>query len=167
MQSPIAGNVTGNRILASLMAGVAFVLVLSLAFGERGPEKASRTLSGLATKKANAPTRQSTRPLGFDFSPKMQAERRQFIEDMIREGYWQKTEVTGLLPKLWVTNSFLAADEKTQNGVLSVCYAYWMGRLDTFGDKGLYYSSLVLLIDNGMINGRRVATYDPANGIRF
>ena len=96
----------------------------------------------------------------------MQADRVQFIQNMSDEGFWGGTELTGSTPKLWVTNAFLLADEKTQNETLSVVYAYWMGEMDMFGGHGFYWDSIVLKIDNATPTGRRVARYDPINGIK-
>ena len=73
----------------------------------------------------------------------------------------------GSLPKVWVTESFLALDRKAQNQFLEVIYAYYNIADDNFGvtDDLVFRDSLIVKIDDGTVNGKRIATYDPINGI--
>lgn len=98
---------------------------------------------------------------------KLQQERKQFIQKLMDQGYWLKTESTGSLPYLWVTQKFLLSDEISQNKTLSVVYAYWVDELDNFGDHGFYWDPIVLKLDTGTSLGRRIGTYDPVDGIRI
>lgn len=80
------------------------------------------------------------------------------------QGYWERTEISGSLPKLWVTQKFLASDETSQNTTLSVVCAYWVGERDNFGGSGFFWDPLVLKLDNGTPLGRQVRTYTPMDG---
>ena len=95
--------------------------------------------------------------------------RERFIKKGIRLGLWEKTELTGTLPKLWITRTFLLLGEKEQNQMLSAVYAYWMDRLAGFGKKrGIKLrESLILMYDNATPAGRRVGQYNPIDGVEF
>lgn len=97
-----------------------------------------------------------------------QRERIEFIKEMQRKGFWGESEVFGSLPSLFVTQLFLIQDEKVQNDLLQVVYAYWMCELDHFGDVfgGYPWDTMWIRIDNGTPHGRKVGTYNPFDGIR-
>lgn len=107
----------------------------------------------------------SKRPVDFDASPTKRKQRERFVNRMIREGFWEKTEFTGLLPKVWVTEEFLYSSEKAQNETLEVAYAYWMGELDDFGTNGFVWDRLVVKIDNGTLLGKQIGYYTPIYGL--
>lgn len=126
-------------------------------------------LLGLATTAVMVDT--DTRPQAPEkkhIDPAKQRKRKRFIQQMIADGYWQKTEFTGSLPKVWVNDSFLFLGETRQNKFLEVAYAYWMGELDSFGlhADGFIRDSLVIKKDNGTLLGRRIGTYNPINGFQ-
>jgi hypothetical protein len=111
--------------------------------------------------------KQAKRPADFDGSPQKQAERQQFIENLMAQGLVLTTEYSGSLPKLWVTSQFLALDEKNQNKFLSVVYAYWVGAREDFGGSGFFWDGLVIKIDNGTQLGKRIGVYDPIDGVKW
>ena len=111
--------------------------------------------------------RKAERSASFDASAEAQEAREGHIREMFRQGLWEKTEVFGTLPKVWIKPAFTMMDEKFQNQSLEIVYAYWMGQLDDFGDQGFFWSPLVLKIDNGTLLGRNVGSYTPIRGIEY
>jgi hypothetical protein len=151
----------GTLTLVSLLALVGYCL-----FVPSSSDRYDTPLFQSSERPTQRSSPKSKRPPDFDAIPEMQADREEFIRKLIQDGYWEKTEFSGSLPKVWVTHKFMLSDEKSQNETLSVVYAYWMGELDSFGGSGFFWDPLVLKIDNGTPNGRRVATYTPEAGIK-
>jgi hypothetical protein len=114
-----------------------------------------------------AAPKKATKPADFDGREATQRDRLQFVQKIAGQGYWTGTELFGSLPKVNVTEKFFALDRKTQNKFLGVVYAYWMGKLDDFGQEGdvLAWTPLILKMDDGTPNGRRVGSYNPVNGL--
>ena len=104
-------------------------------------------------------------PRGFDASPKTQRKRKDFIDKMIREGYWVKTEANSI-PEVWVTDKWLNQSERSQKATLGLAYAYWMCELDTFGFLDDNWDTMVVKMDDGTELGKRIAIHDPGQGIR-
>ena len=90
----------------------------------------------------------------IDKSPETQAKRKSLIKRLIAEGVFQKVEVPGNLPRVWVTARFKALlfDDKQQ--FISVVYAYY------FNGNG--FTDTVLVYDN--LNGREIGQYNPNLG---
>ena len=68
----------------------------------------------------------------------------------------------GSLPKVWVTDAFLAGSTRDQNKVLQPIWVYYRLTDASFGE----HDRLVIKWDDGTINGRRLAVYDPVNGMQ-
>lgn len=97
----------------------------------------------------------------------LQNRRKDYIRNLISIGYVIKTECTNSLPHIWVTEKFLLLNEIDKNKLLKPIYVYWMGEIEGFGKRNLYWESCVIKIDNGTIVGKRIGTYNPINGIKI
>lgn len=67
--------------------------------------------------------------LCLSFSPvfaDMQADRMAFIEKLIAKGVFQKVEIPGNLPRLWVRPAFYALDFNLKSKFVNVVYAYFI-----------------------------------------
>jgi hypothetical protein len=76
------------------------------------------------------PTSVSAPVATIDKSPALQADRKKLIEKLIEEGVFQKIEVPGSLPRLWVRTRFYAADFDQKQSFASVVYAYYFDGSD-------------------------------------
>ena len=56
----------------------------------------------------------------------IQEERLAFIQKLIKQGIFQKVEVPGNLPHLWVKPAFYALDFDAKQKFVSVVYAYYI-----------------------------------------
>jgi len=131
------------------------------------PETAPQ-LSPESEAHAQAKPKESTRreyPIGFDASPKTQKKRKDFIDKMIREGYWVKTQANPI-PEVWVTDKWLNQSERSRKSTLGLAYAYWMCELPTFGFLDDNWDTLVVKMDDGTELGKQIAIHDPIKGIR-
>lgn len=61
----------------------------------------------------------------IDKSAEMQADRKAFIEKAIANGAFQKIEIPGSLPRLWVKPGFYTLDFDDKASFVSVVYAYY------------------------------------------
>ena len=114
-------------------------------------------------------SKHSYRPDGFDASDETQTERREFVQQMKTNGFWERTDVLGSTPSVYVTPLFLVQPVKAQNTMLEVAYAYWMCELDDFGQLvgGHSWCHIRIKIDNATPTGDTIGLYDPADGFRF
>jgi hypothetical protein len=85
----------------------------------------------------------------LDKSSEAQAKRLDLINRLIAEGVFQKIEVPGNLPRLWVTPKFLAIDFDAKQSFVGVVYAYYFDGTDS-GDS-------VRIFDN--ITGKELGTF--------
>ena len=67
----------------------------------------------------------SPRIAPLDKSPEMQAQRKAFLEETIRDGYFTKVEPGSGIPKVWVTLKFMGVDFEAKGALISVVYAYY------------------------------------------
>ena len=58
-------------------------------------------------------------------SVELQQKRWAFIQKLTDEGFFQKVEIPGSLPHLWVTPQFMALDFDTKAQFVNVVYAYY------------------------------------------
>ena len=102
-----------------------------------------------------SPTRAKT-PI-IDKSPAMQNKRKKMMQDLIRNGVFEKVTVPGTLPRLWVTPSFYLLDFDTKQSFVSVVYAYYF--------DGTSYGDVVLIYDN--LSGKEVGKYSTVQGLNM
>ena len=96
-----------------------------------------------------------------------QVGRKKIIDDLIKEGVFEKIGYDGVsLPKVWVTDRFLLLDQKTKHSFLEVVWTYYSIKDDDFGSIGLFGTPLVVKIDDGTINGKRIGNYEPFDGLK-
>lgn len=67
--------------------------------------------------------------VGIQFaSADMQSDRRAFIHKLIARGAFQKVEIPGRYPHVWVTPLFYELDFELKQKFISVVYAYYKGQ---------------------------------------
>lgn len=89
----------------------------------------------------------------IDKSAEAQKKRKELIERLIGRGLFEKIEVPGSLPRLWVTPAFYALEFDSKESFVSVVYAYYFD-----GDD---LSDSVLIFDSK--TGKRVGSYSSVN----
>lgn len=89
----------------------------------------------------------------IDKSPTMQAERRQFLDKLVRQGLIQRVEERGTMPRLWVTPAFRMLDFQTKEKFVSVAFALYC--------TGESYGDVVTLVDS--ISGTEIGSYSLGN----
>ena len=82
-----------------------------------------------------------------------QEDRKTFIEKLIGQGIFQKVDVPGTLPKVWVTPAFYALDFEMKQKFISVVYVYYMKQDSRY--------HIVILRDSR--TGKDVGTYSAHN----
>jgi hypothetical protein len=92
----------------------------------------------------------------IDKSAQMQADRKRLIERLISEGIFQKVEIPGNLPRLWVRPAFHLLDFDRKQSFVSVVYAYYF--------DGSRVSDTVRLFDSK--TGKEVGAYS-SGGLRM
>jgi len=90
----------------------------------------------------------------IDKSPAMQADRKKLIEKLIEQGVFQKIEVPGFLPQLWVRPGFYIADFDQRESFVSVVYAYYFDGSDPTDSVKLFDSQ----------SGKEVGSYSIVAG---
>ena len=107
------------------------------------------------TNSADQPDRRSAaRPGQSAQNAQLQPGRREFIENLIRNGYFERVEVSGEYPEVWVNPEFRLLDLDQQEAYLSVIYEYYAIA------EG--QSSSVSLHD--ALTGDELGRYDPTTG---
>ena len=84
----------------------------------------------------------------------MQADRKKLIEKLIEQGVFQKIEVPGFLPRLWVRPGFYIADFDQRESFVSVVYAYYFDGSDPTDSVKLFDSQ----------SGKEVGSYSIVAG---
>ena len=70
----------------------------------------------------------------------MQSDRNAFIQKLINMGVFQKVEVPGTLPHLWVKPAFYMLDFDTKSKFVNVVYAYYITQNTKYDIVVLYDS---------------------------
>ena len=83
-----------------------------------------------------------------------QSDRKKFIDQLIGQGIFQKIEIAGDLPHVWVTPVFKSLDFQTKANCVSVVHGYYI-------TENRDYNVLVIL-DN--VSGNRIGEYSKENG---
>ena len=90
------------------------------------------------------------------------------IQDLIGRGLFVSVGYDGgTNPKVWIGAPFMSLSEKDQNTYLELVYAYYNIEDDSWGivDGNPFMSDrLVIKVDDGTVNGKRVGKYDPYSG---
>lgn len=95
----------------------------------------------------------ATKAVAIDMSADMQAKRKEFIDDSIRSGVFQKVDKPGDVVHAWVTPAFMALSFDDKKGFLSVVCAYYDGALvrlrdsQTGNDVGSFDTQSGLIMD--------------------
>ncbi len=113
-----------------------WLLLILIIFGVYGYIKnPSNTGSqSVTTESSTAPagsqsvTAESSTVPAFDTSPEKQAERKQFIEKLIKMGVLYKVEVPAELPHVYVAPSFYALNVDDKQRFINVVYAYYLAQ---------------------------------------
>jgi hypothetical protein len=113
---------------------------------------------GALTYQPGAPTvaRQEARAAAatIDKSPEMQADRKKLIEGLVAEGVFQKVEVPGSLPRLWVRPAFYSLEFERKEKFVSVVYALYF--------DGSKQTDSVRIFDS--LSGKEVGSYSLVSG---
>ena len=70
----------------------------------------------------------------------MQSDRKAFIQKLVNNGVFQKVEVPGSLPHLWVKSVFYTLDFDTKSQFVNVVYAYYITQNSKYNIVVLYDS---------------------------
>lgn len=70
----------------------------------------------------------------------MQSDRKAFIQKLMNKGVFQKVEVPGNLPHLWVKPAFYTLDFDTKSKFVNVVYAYYITQDPKYNIVVLYDS---------------------------
>lgn len=89
-----------------------------------------------------------------DKSPQMQTDRKKLIEELIDSGVFQKVEVPGNLPRLWVRPAFYALEFDRKASFVSVVYAYYFNGANDADSVRIYDSR----------SGKEVGRYSTVAG---
>lgn len=131
-------------MIAKAAGGVALLAVIgavltsqddaeeSQASGESTSAKTSEPATPPASVDSNAPV--------IDKSEAMQKGRRELIDKLIAQGVFQKVEIPGNLPRLWVQPAFHELDFDAKQKFTSVVYAYYVDSGDVSASVRLYDS---------------------------
>lgn len=95
------------------------------------PGSGSTEISSASDSKAEqikTNTQSATPAATIDRSPEMQVKRRALIQKLIKEDIFQKVEVPGSLPRVWVRPRFYSANFDEKQSFLGVVYAYHFDR---------------------------------------
>ena len=84
----------------------------------------------------------------------LQAGRKAFIQKLIKKGYFEKVEIPGSLPYLWVKPLFYTLDFKMKERFVSVVYAYYITENSKY--------DIVVLYDNK--TGKKIGTFSEEDG---
>lgn len=137
-----------TSLLTWIITGLLGLAIISAIFGPSTapPNKQSDTA---------APARQSSQMKAptLDKSEKMQKRRKDLIEKLIGQEIFQKVEMPGSLPRVWVRPAFYALDFETKEKFVSVVYAYYFDGTDI--------TDSVRVIDG--MSGKEVGNYSPSN----
>jgi len=109
------------------------------------------------TTHQNSEVSSSTPTIQIDKSSEMQAGRKKLIQDLIEKGIFQKIEVPGTLPRLWVRPGFYLLDYDTKQQFVSVVYAY------CFEDESM--GNIVRIYDS--LSGKDVGGYTLLSGLKM
>ena len=90
---------------------------------------------------------------------KLQTKRRDMIVRLIREGIFDRIEMPGTLPRLWVGPSFMNLDFKTKSSFVEVVYAYYFDRPDR--KQSEIWGDSVRIKD--MFTGKEIGSYSLGN----
>jgi hypothetical protein len=113
-----------------ILAGIIIVVFTSMFKSCFGNDDQYKNSSSPIVTPAAAPTA----------DPQMQAQRQEFIRKQIESGIFQKIEIPGNLPHLWVTPRFKNLDFDTKKKFVSVVYAYYISQNPSFNIVVLYDS---------------------------
>jgi hypothetical protein len=133
------------------LRGLVSIVAIVFVIGIIGAVVGSRTDGGpksVATSTPAAPV------ATIDKSAAMQADRKKLIEKLIGEGVFQKVEVPGTLPRLWVRPRFYAAEFDQKQSFVSVVYAYYF--------DGSNVTDSVRIFDSR--SGKEVGSYSAVQG---
>jgi len=78
--------------------------------------------------------------ISFDVLADVQADRKAFIQKLQKKGVFQKVEVPGNLPHLWVKPVFYTLDFDTKSKFVNVVYAYYITQNPKYNIVVLYDS---------------------------
>jgi len=92
----------------------------------------------------------------IDNSPETRAKREKLLRDLLNQGVFQKIDVPGTNPRVWVTPKFYALDFDTKKSFVSVVYAHYLGD-EEFGSVNLVDSK----------TGRKVGRFSTVSGLEM
>lgn len=96
-----------------------------------------------------------------DQTPATQAQRKELIDKLVREGAFYKVEITNNRPRLYITPAFRMLDIDTKNSFCSVVYAYYAVENSVFGRE---YDTVCI---RDSLTGKDVGTYLPTRGVEL
>lgn len=86
-----------------------------------------------------------------------QGDRKKFIDQLIGQGIFQKIEIAGDLPYVWVTPVFQSLDFQTKANCVAVVHGYYI-------NENRNYSVLIIL-DN--TSQSRIGEYSKSGGLKL
>lgn len=140
--------------VAKVIGGVALVAVVwvvTVGSDDEGPSGGGESTA----EKSGAQEPAKVAAATIDKSDAMQAKRRELLEKLIAQGVFQKIEVPGNLPRVWVRPAFYQLDFDTKQSFASVVYAYHF--------DGSNPTDSVRLFDS--MSGKEVGSFAPPGGL--
>ena len=120
--------------------------------------KTTITVPSKESSTSGKPARSSVaRIANIDKSEKMQEQRKEKIAKLIKNGAFQKVEVSGGIPHVWVSQGFYALHPATKAEIISVVYAYYF--------DGSNSSDSVRVIDS--FSRELVGSFSPITGLKM
>lgn len=93
----------------------------------------------------------------IDKSEKAQSQRKEQIAKLIKNGFFEKVEVSGNTPQVWITPPFYALRYDAQAKIISDVYAYYF--------DGSNAHDSVLVLDSR--SGKKVGSFAPLTGLKM
>jgi hypothetical protein len=139
-------------------AWVVPIIVILAAIEMIAVYKTTITIPSKESSTSGKPARTSVaRIANIDKSEKMQEQRKEKIAKLIKNGVFQKVEVSDGIPHVWVSPGFYALRPSTEAEVISVVYAYYF--------DGTNASDSVRVIDG--FSRELVGSFAPLTGLKM
>lgn len=112
----------------------------------------------VGTSEARDPAEgQAAAPAPVD--PQLQANRKEFIERLIAEGIFQKVEVPGTTPRLWVTPRFMLLNWEDKEQFVNVVFAYY------YPDPSQHDLAMIKIYHS--VSGKHIGDYSASFGLEL
>ena len=130
-----------------ILPALGLMFFLQFAFGGCTSESSSSSRS--TPRKASS--------VQIDKSAATQEQRKQLIDELRTKGIFEKVDMPGSRPHIWVGPAFYALEYDAESSFTRVVWSYYFGPNDTYAGVTLY--------DN--YTGKEVGTFDLVSGLKM